>query len=165
MLDGLALAETTPGPLVLVLTFVGFMGAFRPPGRARSAALRYFSAQPPATWVTFIPCFLWIFLGAPYVETLRSNRALSAALSATRLPSPVSFSIWRSGSACMCCLPMSVATKPTPSSVPMPDPTTLQPAALWPVAAGGLAALQAEARRGDATGRLCLRRLPAPQSV
>jgi len=81
MLDGLGMAETTPGPLIMVTQFVGFMGAFRNPG-----------ALPPlvagtlggllTTWVTFTPCFLWIFLGAPYIERLRENRALSAALAA-----------------------------------------------------------------------------------
>ncbi len=81
MLDGLALAETTPGPLVLVLTFVGFMAGFRNPlgvdpltGGVLGAVL--------TTWVTFVPCFLWIFLGAPYIERLRSNKALAGALSA-----------------------------------------------------------------------------------
>ena len=79
MLDGLGMAETTPGPLIMVTQFVGFMAAFRAPG-----------AMPPllagtlggllTTWVTFTPCFLWIFLGAPYIEALRQNRALSAAL-------------------------------------------------------------------------------------
>lgn len=81
MLDGLALAETTPGPLVLVLTFVGFMGAFREPLGFDPLVSGLIGATL-ATWVTFIPCFLWIFLGAPYVETLRGNRALSGALSA-----------------------------------------------------------------------------------
>ncbi len=81
MLDGLGMAETTPGPLIQVVQFVGFMGAFRQPG-----SLDPFTAGVLAsiltTWVTFIPCFLWIFLGAPYVESLRGNRAISAALSA-----------------------------------------------------------------------------------
>lgn len=80
MLDGLALAETTPGPLILVLTFVGFVAAFRaPPGvdPLTSALL----GATLTTWVTFVPCFLWIFLGAPYVERLRANKALSGALS------------------------------------------------------------------------------------
>jgi chromate transporter len=79
MLDGLGMAETTPGPLIMVLQFVGFMGAFRNPG-----ALNPMSAGTLggilATWVTFTPCFLWIFLGAPYIEVLRGNKALSAAL-------------------------------------------------------------------------------------
>jgi len=81
MLDGLGMAETTPGPLIMVTQFVGFL-----------AAMRQASGLPPlvagalggllTTWVTFMPCFLWIFLGAPYVERLRSNRALAGALSA-----------------------------------------------------------------------------------
>jgi chromate transporter len=80
MLDGLGMAETTPGPLIMVTQFVGFMAAFREA-----------SGLPPllagtlggllTTWVTFVPCFLWIFLGAPFVERLRGHRALSAALS------------------------------------------------------------------------------------
>ncbi|WP_349437487.1 chromate efflux transporter [Pararhizobium sp. A13] len=81
MLDGLALAETTPGPLVLVLSFVGFMAAFRTPLGLDPLWAGMLGATL-ATWVTFIPCFLWIFLGAPYVETLRNNRALSGALAA-----------------------------------------------------------------------------------
>ena len=81
MLDGLGMAETTPGPLIMVLQFVGFMAAFRDPG-----------ALPPmwaatlggllATWVTFTPCFLWIFLGAPFIETMRGNKGLGGALTA-----------------------------------------------------------------------------------
>jgi chromate transporter len=81
MLDGLALAETTPGPLVLVLTFVGFMAAFRSPGDLTPLAGGIVGAIL-TTWVTFVPCFLWIFLGAPYVEKLRANVALSGALAA-----------------------------------------------------------------------------------
>ncbi len=79
MLDGLALAETTPGPLVLVLSFVGFMGALRGSTGLDPLVAGTLGAVL-TTWVTFIPCFLWIFLGAPYVEGLRSNRLLSAAL-------------------------------------------------------------------------------------
>ncbi|WP_275789196.1 chromate efflux transporter [Pararhizobium gei] len=81
MLDGLALAETTPGPLVLVLSFVGFMAAFRAPS-GLDPLLSGMLGATLATWVTFVPCFLWILLGAPYVETLRNNRALSGALAA-----------------------------------------------------------------------------------
>ena len=79
MLDGLGMAETTPGPLIMVLQFVGFMGAYRDPG-ALSRLLAATLGGLLATWVTFAPCFLWIFLGAPYVERLRGNRALSGAL-------------------------------------------------------------------------------------
>ena len=81
MLDGLGMAETTPGPLIMVLQFVGFMAAFRDPG-ALSPLMAGTLGGLLATWVTFAPCFLWIFLGAPYIEILRGNRSLSAALSA-----------------------------------------------------------------------------------
>lgn len=81
MLDGLGMAETTPGPLIMVLQFVGFMAAFRDAG-ALSPLLAGTLGGLLATWVTFTPCFLWIFLGAPYIEVLRGNRALSGALSA-----------------------------------------------------------------------------------
>lgn len=81
MLDGLALAETTPGPLIMVVQFVAFMGAyFHQTGLSPMTAGVLGSLL--TTWVTFAPCFLWIFLGAPYIEALRSNRALHAALSA-----------------------------------------------------------------------------------
>jgi chromate transporter len=81
MLDGLALAETTPGPLILVLTFVGFLAAFRNP-LGLDPLLAGVLGATLTTWVTFVPCFLWIFLGAPYIERLRANRALAAALGA-----------------------------------------------------------------------------------
>lgn len=81
MLDGLGMAETTPGPLIQVVQFVGFMGAFRDAGLLDPITAGIL-ASLLATWVTFVPCFLWIFLGAPYVETLRGNKAVSAALSA-----------------------------------------------------------------------------------
>jgi chromate transporter len=81
MLDGLGLAETTPGPLIMVLQFVGFLAAYRDAG-ALPLLLAGTLGGLLATWVTFVPCFLWIFAGAPYVETLRSNRALAAALAA-----------------------------------------------------------------------------------
>lgn len=79
MLDGLGMAETTPGPLIMVTQFVGFMGAFRAPGGMHPLLAGTLGGLL-TTWVTFTPCFLWIFLGAPYIEALRSNRALSAAL-------------------------------------------------------------------------------------
>ena len=81
MLDGLGLAETTPGPLIMVVQFVGFMGAYRNPG-ALDPMLAGALGAMLTTWVTFVPCFLWIFLGAPYIEALRGNRSLGAALSA-----------------------------------------------------------------------------------
>jgi chromate transporter len=81
MLDGLGMAETTPGPLIMVLQFVGFMAAFRHSGQL-SPLLAGTLGGLLATWVTFTPCFLWIFLGAPFAERLRGVKALNAALSA-----------------------------------------------------------------------------------
>jgi chromate transporter len=81
MLDGLGMAETTPGPLIMVLQFVGFMAAFRHPG-ALSPLTAGTLGGLLATWVTFVPCFLFIFVGAPFIETLRGNKALHGALSA-----------------------------------------------------------------------------------
>jgi chromate transporter len=81
MLDGLGLAETTPGPLIMVTQFVGFLGAFRastglPPLLAGTLGALL------TTWVTFLPCFVWIFAGAPFIERLRGNAALASALGA-----------------------------------------------------------------------------------
>lgn len=81
MVDGLALAETTPGPLILVLTFVGFLAGFRDPSGLGPLAGGVLGAVT-VTWVTYVPCFLWIFLGAPHVERLRANRAFAGALAA-----------------------------------------------------------------------------------
>jgi chromate transporter len=81
MLDGLGMAETTPGPLIMVLQFVGFMAAYRDPG-SLPPMLAGTLGGLLATWVTFTPCFLWIFLGAPFVETPRGSKALNGALSA-----------------------------------------------------------------------------------
>jgi chromate transporter len=81
MLDGLGMAETTPGPLIQVVQFVGFVGAFRLAGELSPLAAGIL-ASVVVTWVTFVPCFLWIFLGAPYIERLRSNRTINTALAA-----------------------------------------------------------------------------------
>ena len=81
MLDGLGLAETTPGPLIMVTQFVGFLGAYRDPGQLHPLLAGVLGGLL-TTWVTFVPCFLWIFLGAPHIERLRGNRALTAALGA-----------------------------------------------------------------------------------
>lgn len=81
MLDGLGMAETTPGPLIMVLQFVGFLGAYRTPG-ALSPLVAGTLGALLATWVTFVPCFLWIFLGAPFIERLRGNAAVASALAA-----------------------------------------------------------------------------------
>lgn len=80
MLDGLGMAETTPGPLVQVVQFVGFMGAYRNAGNM-SPMMSGVIGSIITTWVTFVPCFLWIFLGAPFIEYWRGNKALTTALS------------------------------------------------------------------------------------
>ena len=80
MLDGLAFAETTPGPLIMVLQFVGFLGAWNQPGTLTPLTAATLGAFI-TTWTTFLPCFLWIFLGAPHIEQLRGNKKLTAALS------------------------------------------------------------------------------------
>jgi chromate transporter len=81
MVRGLAMAETTPGPLIQVVQFVAFMGAYRQPGSLNPWVAAVFGACV-VTWVTYVPCFLWIFLGAPHIEALRGNANLSAALTA-----------------------------------------------------------------------------------
>ncbi|GLH75739.1 chromate transporter [Bradyrhizobium sp. SSBR45G] len=81
MLDGLGMAETTPGPLIMVLQFVGFIAAARDPG-SLSPLIAGTLGGLLATWVTFAPCFLWIFVGAPYIERLRGNKGLAGALGA-----------------------------------------------------------------------------------
>lgn len=81
MVDGLGLAETTPGPLILVTQFVGFLAGFRDPLPFSPVTAGVLSAAL-TTWVTFVPSMLWIFAGAPFVEQLRSNKRLSGALAA-----------------------------------------------------------------------------------
>jgi chromate transporter len=81
MVDGLGLAETTPGPLILVTQFVGFLAAFRDAAPFSSVTAGVIGAAM-TTWVTFVPSMLWIFAGAPFVERLRANRQLSGALAA-----------------------------------------------------------------------------------
>jgi chromate transporter len=81
MVTGLGLAETTPGPLIMVVQFVGFLAAYNSPG-SLSPLLAGTLGAVVAVWVTFVPCFLFIFLGAPYVERLRHNQSLSHALTA-----------------------------------------------------------------------------------
>ncbi|MFN4355077.1 chromate efflux transporter [Parvibaculum sp.] len=77
MLDGLGLAETTPGPLILVLQFVGYLGAFRAE-TGLDPVMAGIAGSAVTVWVTFAPCFLWIFLGAPYIERLRKVESLNA---------------------------------------------------------------------------------------
>jgi chromate transporter len=80
MVRGLGMAETTPGPLIMVVQFVAFVGAYRDPGSLNPWAAAVLGALL-TTWVTFVPCFVFIFLGAPYVERLRGNPAVRAVLS------------------------------------------------------------------------------------
>jgi chromate transporter len=75
------MAETTPGPLIQVVQFVAFVGAYRDPG-SLSPWVGAVLAACIVTWVTYVPCFLWIFLGAPHIEALRGNERLAAGLSA-----------------------------------------------------------------------------------
>ena len=82
MLAGLAFAETTPGPLIMVLQFVGFMGGWSQPDGALSPLAAATLCSAMTTWATFVPCFLWIFLGAPHIERLRGNAALGSAFTA-----------------------------------------------------------------------------------
>lgn len=81
MMDGLGLAETTPGPLIMVLQFVGFMGGWNQPGNFSPLFAATLGALI-TTWVTFTPCFLWVFLGGPHIERLRGNRKIAMTLSA-----------------------------------------------------------------------------------
>jgi len=81
MLDGLGMAETTPGPLIMVTQFVGFLAAYRDPGTLPPLVAGTLGGLL-TTWVTFVPCFMWILVGAPFVEALRGNRAAAGALSA-----------------------------------------------------------------------------------
>jgi chromate transporter len=80
MMDGLGLAETTPGPLIMVVQFVGFVGAWQHPDGLPPLIAATLGALI-TTWVTFIPCFLWVFLGGPHIEQLRGNQRLASALS------------------------------------------------------------------------------------
>ncbi|WP_369370964.1 chromate efflux transporter [Promicromonospora sp. Populi] len=129
MTRGLALAETTPGPLIMVVQFVAFLGAYRNPGDLDPWVAAVLGALL-TTWVTFVPSFLFIFLGAPYVERLRGNRALGAALTGitaavvgvianlalyfTTQTLFATTNVWTAG----------------PLRLDVPDLTTLQPAAL-----------------------------------
>ncbi len=81
MIDGLGLAETTPGPLIMVTQFVGYVAAYTHAKGLQPAVAGAIGGML-TTWVTFAPCFMWIFVGAPYIERVRNNKKLGAALSA-----------------------------------------------------------------------------------
>ena len=125
MLDGLGMAETTPGPLIMVLQFVGFMGAYRAPGPF-SPLLAGTLGGLLATWVTFAPCFLWIFAGAPWIEALRGNRALTGALNgitAAVVGVIANLALWFALHALFArFLPVG------PTGFALPEPTSLNPA-------------------------------------
>ncbi|MFN7009379.1 MAG: chromate efflux transporter [Allorhizobium sp.] len=144
MLDGLALAETTPGPLVLVLSYVGFLAGFREAGALPALAGGLFGGLL-AAWATFVPSFIWIFAGAPHVERLRGNRMITAALSAITAAVVgviLNLAVWfalhvlfgRVDQVRIWPLPAGDpggAAKPFVSlSLPWPDPASLDPAAL-----------------------------------
>ena len=97
MLVGLGFAETTPGPLISVVQFVGFMAAFRHAGTLDPVLAGTLGGML-AKWTTFVPSFLWIFLGGPYIEALQGNKALTAACRRSLPQSSGSSSISRSGS-------------------------------------------------------------------
>jgi chromate transporter len=129
MIRGLALAETTPGPLIMVVQFVAFLGAYRNPGELNPWTAAVLGALL-TTWVTFVPCFLFIFVGAPYVERLRGNHALSAAL--TGITAAV-VGVIANLAYYFAVHTLFATTRPHdrgPVHVLLPDPTTIRPVAV-----------------------------------
>jgi chromate transporter len=129
MLDGLAMAETTPGPLIMVVEFVGFLAAYRESG-GMDPMLAGLAGAVLVTWVTFVPSFLWIFLGAPYSEYLRGNRRLGAtlaAISAAVVGAILNLAVWFAIHAIF-----GTVDEVTigPVELPVPDPGTIDVAAL-----------------------------------
>lgn len=140
MLEGLALAETTPGPLILVLQHVGFLAAFRAAGV--DPLLAGILGATITLWVTFAPSFLWIFAGAPYAERVRENRALSAALAAITaavVGVVLNLAIWFALHALFAKVH---ETKLGPLHVHVPDAATLDPIALVLAAFAALALIR-----------------------
>ncbi|KIL98969.1 Chromate transport protein ChrA [Paramagnetospirillum magnetotacticum MS-1] len=141
MLDGLGLAETTPGPLILVNQFVGFLAGFRNPGSLGPWMGGVVGASL-TVWVTFVPCFLWILAGAPYVEVLRGYKALSGALAAiTAAVVGVIFNLglWF---ALHVLFGKVDETRAGPLRLFIPDPASLDPAALALAVAAAIAMLR-----------------------
>ena len=129
MVRGLALAETTPGPLIMVVQFVAFLGAYRDPGTLDpwvAAAL----ASLIVTWVTFVPSFLFILLGAPYVERLRHNRSLASALTGITAAVVGVIANLAAYFALNTLFDDTVEITGGPLQLLLPDPSTLDPAAL-----------------------------------
>jgi chromate transporter len=138
MLDGLALAETTPGPLILVVEFVGFVAAHREAGALDPLVAGLLGALV-VMWVTFVPSFLWVLLGAPYAEHLRGQRHLSGALSAITaavVGAILNLGVWFSLHALFGTVS---AWELGPLRVPLPDPASVDVVAL------GIAAVAAAA--------------------
>jgi chromate transporter len=131
MVRGLALAETTPGPLVMVVQFVAFLGAFRAPGGLDPWAAAVL-ASLLVTWVTFVPSFVFVLLGAPYIERLRGNRSLSAAL--TGITAAVVGVIASLGLYFAVHTLFADTVVAGPLALELPDPTSVRPVA-WAVAA------------------------------
>ncbi|WP_448608959.1 chromate efflux transporter [Geodermatophilus sp. URMC 60] len=129
MVRGLALAETTPGPLIMVVQFVAFLGAYRDPG-ALDPWVAAVLASLLVTWVTFVPSFLFVLLGAPYMERLRGNRSLSSAL--TGITAAVVGVIANLGVyfAVHTLFSGTVGVDRGPLHLELPDPTTLRPVSL-----------------------------------
>ncbi|TFV66050.1 UNVERIFIED_ORG: chromate efflux transporter [Bacillus sp. AZ43] len=129
MVRGLALAETTPGPLIMVVQFVAFLGAYRAPGEL-DPWVAAVVASLLVTWVTFVPSFLFVLLGAPYMERLRGNRSLSAAL--TGITAAVVGVIANLGVyfAVHTLFRESTAVDRFGLALQLPDPGTLRPVAL-----------------------------------
>ncbi|MBI1181943.1 MAG: chromate efflux transporter [Alphaproteobacteria bacterium] len=141
MLDGLALAETTPGPLILVLTYVGFIAGFREAAGVDPLVGAMLGALL-ATWVTFAPCFLWILLGAPYVERVIADRRLSLALAAVTAAVVgviLNLALWF---ALHVLFSAQQAVSWGPVFLELPDPRALDPAALLVTGAAMVALLR-----------------------
>ena len=141
MLDGLGLAETTPGPLILVTSFVGYLAAFRASG-IEPAWLAGLLGGLLTAWVTFAPCFVWIFLGAPFVERLRRVRALHAALSgitAAVVGVIANLAVWF---ALHFWFARFAEVGLGPLRLTLPEPDSLDPVALLLSAAGAFALLR-----------------------
>lgn len=138
MLDGLGLAESTPGPLIMVVQFVAFMGAYRHPGALDPLAAGLLGSMI-TTWVTFAPCFLFILTGAPYIEYLRGHRGLNAALTgimAAVVGVVLNLAIWFGLHTLFGSVGVALIG---PFQLSQPDLATID----WPAAAIALAALTA----------------------
>jgi chromate transporter len=141
MLDGLGLAETTPGPLILVAQFVGHVAAYRDPG-SLPAWLAGLAGAGVTLWVTFAPCFLWIFVGAPWVERLRGSRALRGALvgiTAAVVGVVLNLAVWFSLHVLFARVDV---VRAGPLVLQSPDWSTLSPAALAIAVAAAVATLR-----------------------